>query len=222
MAVAWDSVPESEFPAMTTFGGYDKLAREAVSIPIPVTHQHQHHFHYPGGVYHTLGKLSGHKNSSNSNIALWSPSADVRETELAYHIDMEVPGVSEKKAIKIAWLSPTTFHVDGVAVRPDLIRGREGEGEPMWESDVVSGGNSGSEPAGSKPKDGGGCAKCADSEEEMTTRFISSERKIGAWRRNFTLPGGCDMSTLKAKLDAGMLHISVFKKAVEGNVVEVE
>jgi hypothetical protein len=131
MAVVWDSILESEFPAMTSFGGYDKLTREAVSMPIPVTHQHQHHFHYPNDAYHTLDKLSSYKNSSNTNIALWSPSADVREIKLAYHVDMEVPGVSEKKAIKMDWLSPTTFQVDGMAVRPELIRGREGEGKPM-------------------------------------------------------------------------------------------
>jgi hypothetical protein len=73
MAVVWDSILESEFPAMTSFGRYDKLTREAVSMPIPVTHQHQHHFHYPNDAYHTLDKLSSHKNSSNTNIALWSP-----------------------------------------------------------------------------------------------------------------------------------------------------
>ena len=56
----------------------------------------------------------------------------------------------------------------------------------------------------------------------MTTRLISSERKIGVWRRKFTLLSGCYMRMLKENLDARMLHISVFNKAGEENVVEVE
>ena len=222
---------------MNTFGGYEKLAREGV----PIAHQHHHHFHYPGGVYHTLGNFAAeafqHKKHTNANgdLVSWTPDSDVCETKIAYHIEMEVAGVSDKKAIKIAWLSPRTLQVDGAAMRADLIRGREGDGEPMWESDVVSGG-SGSETSGVSKKpdvkakdgeDGGPCIRCADCENEVTTKIIHGERKIGSWRRTFTMPIGCDMTTLRAKLDSGLLHISVFKKKVvdgEGpvKVVEVE
>lgn len=223
MAVVWDSILESEFPAMTSLGGYDKIAREGVSaVPVPATQQHHHHFHYPSGVYHALGSLSAGLQHKKHSALSWAPNADIRETKLAYHIEMEVPGVADKKSIKMAWLSPNTFQVDGLATRPDLVRGREGDGDPMWESDVISGGSSSSEKAGTKSKDSGPRVKCTDSENEMTTLLISGERKIGPWRRIFTLPLGCDMSTLKAKLDAGMLRISVFKKAEERHEIEVE
>jgi len=213
---------ESEFPAMTTFGGYEKFARE--SVPIPVSHQHHHHYNYPSGVYHTLGNLAEgltHKKTANGGFAHWTPVSDVRETKIAYHIEIEVPGVSDKKAIKIECLSPQTLQVEGTALRPDLIRGREGDGEPVWESGVSNGKTKEARVNGKDAQDGGPCTKCADSrdtESEMTTKIIHGERKIGTWRRLFTLPIGCDMTTVKAKLDAGLLHISVFK--MEGLVGE--
>jgi len=230
-AVVWDSILESEFPAMTTFGGYEKYARE--SVPIPVSHQHHHHYNYPSGVYHTLGNLAEgltHKKNITGEFAHWTPTSDVRETKIAYHIEMEVPGVSDKKAIKIECLSPRTLQVEGTALRPDLIRGREGDGEAVWKSDSVSNGDvKKAEVNGEDAQDGGPCTKCADSrdsESEMTMKIIHGERKIGLWRRIFTLPIDCDMTTVKAKLDAGLLHISIFKKqglvGEDAKMVEIE
>ena len=50
----------------------------------------------------------------------------------------------------------------------------------------------------------------------MTTEIIHGERKIGSWHRTFTLPLDRDLTTTKAKLDAGLLHISVFKNDGSG------
>ena len=210
MAVVWDSVLDNEIPALRTFGGYENPARVSPSI----THSH---FYWPGSVSH-LPNPFNHK----SDLSPWKPASDIRETKLAYHIEIEVPGVSDKKAIQITWLSPHTLQVDGAATRPDLERGREGDGESIWESDPANGVSK-----SDGENDGGPCVRCVDRENEMTTSMIAEERKIGAWRRVFTLPFGCDMKKAKARLDAGLLRISVFKKeVVEGgepvNLIEVE
>jgi HSP20 family molecular chaperone IbpA len=50
----------------------------------------------------------------------------------------------------------------------------------------------------------------------MTTKLLHGERKTGSWRRCFSLPIDCDMKTLRAGLEAGLLHISIFKRDMAG------
>jgi len=223
MAVVWNTDLDSEIPTRTSLTDYGKPAADV----------HHHHFHHLARGHNLhLNALAEsifrHKRQSNGDIASWTPDSDVRETKLAYHIDLELPGVIDKKDILIQWMSPHTVLVEGKAMRPGLTRGREATGEAMWESDLVSDATKGSTDEASKNdnfKDGGACVRCADTAEERTMRLIHGERKIGAWRRYFTLPIDADMRTLKAGLQAGLLHISVFKKegAGEGFVtVEIE
>ena len=218
MAVVLDSDLGSEVPATTSFGGYGKPEREGHS---EVLH---HHFYYPSGYLHGLGNLAEvfkHKKHANGDIVSWTPDSDVRETKLAYHIEMELAGVSDKKNILIQWMSPRTLLVESKAVRPDLTRGREADGDALWESDVMLGSetNGVEEKAVDKSmndQDGGPCVRCPDTENEMTTKLLHVERNIGSWRRCFTLPIDCDMKTLRAGLEAGLLHISVFKREMAG------
>ena len=184
-AVVWDTPPETD-PAMLTFGGYERYAREGVPAPIP--HHVHHYFTDASGLYHTLGNLAQgltHKKTAIGDFAHWTPDSDVRETKLAYHIEMEVPGVSDKKTIKVACLSPRTLLVEGVALRPDLLRGREGDGESVRKGDGVTNDKIKKAEAtkvevnGKGGLDGGPCIRCPDTENEMTTKIIHGERKIG-------------------------------------------
>jgi hypothetical protein len=137
MAVVWDSALESEVPAITSFGDYGKAESERCRE----VHHHHHHHLYPNSYPLHLGILAGafkHKPHANGDIGSWTPDSDIRETKLAYHIEMELAGVSDKKDILIQWMSPRTLVVEGKAVRPDLTRGREADGDAMWESDVAS------------------------------------------------------------------------------------
>jgi len=178
-AVVWDT--ESD-PAMLAFGGYERYARE--SVPAPVSHHAHHHFTYPSGVSHTLGNLAQgltHKKTAIGGFAHWTPDSDIRETKIAYHIEMEVAGVSNKKTIKVVCVSPGTLLVEGVALRPELLRGREGDGESVWKEEGVSDGAvkkaeaKKTEGNVKDALDGGPCTKCADTENEMTTN-------INSWR----------------------------------------
>jgi len=227
-AVVGDTELESDSTNLA-LGDHERYGHE--SVPGPVSHHAHHHFTYPSAMYHTFGGLT-HKNTAIGEFAHWTPNSDVRETEIAYHIEMEVAGVSDKKTIKVACLAPRTLLVEGVAERADLLRGREGDGESVWKGEGVANGADKKleakkvEVNGKDDIDGGPCTKCADTENEMTTKVIHGERKIGSWHRTFTLPVGCDLTTTKAKLDAGLLHISVFKKdrfgANKAKIVTVE
>ena len=229
MAVVFDTVLESELPATTCFGTYKTAERGGRSEVV-----HHHHFPYPSGYAHHLSKLSAafkHKKHASEDVVSWTPDSDIRETKLGYHIEMELPGVSDKKDILIQWMLPRTMLVEGRAARPHVGRGPQADGDTMWESDVVSGSETNRVKKQGVDKsegdqDGGPCARYPDTENEVTTKLLHGERRIGLWRRVFTLPVDSDMKTMKAGLEAGLLHISVAKKELGGGEpatrVEVE
>jgi len=45
--------------------------------------------------------------------------------------------------------------------------------------------------------------------------ILLSERKLGPWRRTFTLPDDVEIQELKARLDGGLLRIDVPKRSIE-------
>jgi hypothetical protein len=153
--------------------------------PLPSSNQHHHHYHYPGGLYHSLSNLApsfSHQKTSTGELVSWTP----------------------------AWLSGRTLQIDGVTVRPHL----KGDSEPMREGDTVSNGVDKETKVKSKSvHEDNQCQKCASQGfgSNSTTNIIRGERKIGAWRRLISLPVGCDLTSLRAKLEAGLLQISVSK-----------
>lgn len=222
MAVVWDTPETSPWePTAKEFLGHHDASKDG--------HREVHHFHYPQLT--AMTEAFKHKRHANGDIASWTPSSDIRETNLAYHIEMELPGVTDKKQILIQLIKPRTLVVEGKATRPDLFRGREADGEPMWETGPAANGDSNKnghakpapkanhEPAAATHKhdhdeDGGELFRCPDTENEMMTRLIHGERKIGSWRRSFTLPADVDMNSVKATLEFGLLHISVLRHDV--------
>lgn len=44
---------------------------------------------------------------------------------------------------------------------------------------------------------------------------LLSERKLGPWRRTFTLPEDVEMKELKARLEGGLLRIDLPKRSIE-------
>jgi HSP20 family molecular chaperone IbpA len=199
MAVLLDSARG----APTSFGNHDNLETDG--------HQDGHLFHYPSRPNDTTPDAAP-KRQANGNIASWTPDSDIRETKIAYHIEIELAGLTDMKDILIQWMSSRTLMVEGKTRRTDLCRSHEGDGEAMWESDLQGSDVENETHESNNDDDGGVLYRCPDTPEERTTRLMQSERKIGSWRRSFTLPIDADMKTVKAALDNGLLHISVFKK----------
>lgn len=50
------------------------------------------------------------------------PNADIRETRQTYHVEIEVPCVTDKNTCIIHWLSPRILLVRGDIPRPDISR----------------------------------------------------------------------------------------------------
>lgn len=97
---------------------------------------HPHHFHFPAvSVHHLKSKIEhvGHLAQSPTPVVPIIPNTDIRETRQAYHIEIEVPCVTDKNACVIKWPSPRILLVRGDIPRPDI--GNAANGVAQGEED---------------------------------------------------------------------------------------
>jgi HSP20 family molecular chaperone IbpA len=104
-------------------------------------HGQMHHFHFPPvGLQSMARKFSYHRDKCSHTggeprLSSWTPNTDIRETKLVYHIEIEVPGVMDRQSLLIQWMSPRTLLVEGDIKRPPIGRGKNAEGETLWEQE---------------------------------------------------------------------------------------
>jgi len=198
--------------------------------PIQPHPSHPTHFQFPRTSLHAA-TLHSHFQGPHppdsvrapKSATSWSPATDIRETMAAYHIEVEVSGIANKDDIMIQWLSPHTLLVQGVAERPKNIGlTDQSEGKRVWEGKDAEGwaaeAGHGKVPA----SDGGPLVRTpsretveADLLSDTTPTILLSERKVGPWRRTFTLPEDVEMRELKARLEGGLLRIDLPKRSIE-------
>jgi len=195
-----------------------------------------HHFHFPPTSLLDAGtsfgrhlraemrKLShaayGERGAASYETTV--PNTDIRQTKQAYHIEMEVPGTTDKEKLSIQWLKPSTLIVSGEIERPFVGHGKglELQGilkEDDHNADHVSNELTYQSSTGSKhlegktKKDGGELRKITDPGHEGADipMFLLEERHTGPWQRTFTLPHNVDMKALKARLEGGLLRIDI-------------
>jgi len=192
--------------------------------------RHQHHFHFPPST--TAWSRFQHKLASerdkiahlassahpyvvgptnrSSSASSWLPRTDIRETKNAYHIEIEVPGVTDKEKLLIQWSSPRTLLVEGKSGRP-VVTGPL-KGETVWEQegDTIENTTQGA---------------ASTEQDDDEPQFLLEERNVGPWQRTFTLPVGVDLEALRAKLEGGLLLIEIPKRDLTGEPrtkVEIE
>ncbi|KIX95345.1 uncharacterized protein Z520_08862 [Fonsecaea multimorphosa CBS 102226] len=190
------------------------------------------HFQFPRTSLHQATLQSHFKGphapgsvSAPTTGTAFAPATDIRETLRAYHIEIETPGVTEenKSDLVITWMSPHTLLVQGVAGRPKNIGLMDQEaGQRVWEGE---GDGWATEAGHGKPQeetDGGPLQREksyetmeAEALSDSTPTILLSERRVGAWRRTFTLPEDVEMKALKARLDGGLLRIDLPKRSLE-------
>ena len=96
-----------------------------------------HHFHFPPATINEFAEKAKsyvHRRKPHGATGVthsaWSPDTDIRETEQGYRIDIEVPGVADKSALLIQWMSPRTLVVEGQSGTPTGAKG-----DLLWEQD---------------------------------------------------------------------------------------
>ena len=222
----------------------------------PTSHQKRvqtHHFHFPptslraastrfGQHLRAEGRKLSHAAygergvvAGDGSISSWSPNTDIRQTKHAYHIEIEVPGTTDKETLLIQWLSPSTLIVRGQIERPFVGHGKAAEAAHQFQQSEESadgyptGNATGSTNAEGKTTNDSGklktMTKDPGDESADIPLFLLEERKTGPWQRTFTLPHDVDMKALKARLEGGLLRIDIPITDVSeepGTKVEIE
>ncbi|PUU76516.1 HSP20-like chaperone [Tuber borchii] len=124
----------------------------------------------------------------------FSPSFDVHETEQAYVLEGEFPGLHDKSSLNIEFTDPQTL----------LVRGKT-ERTHQESSD-------GTESAVTKKVAKEGKSDTEDKEKDSKPRYWVSERTVGEFQRSFSFPSYVDVDAVKASLAHGILKIVVPKK----------
>jgi HSP20 family molecular chaperone IbpA len=132
---------------------------------------------------------------SGARSRAFAPRFDVRETEDAYVLDGELPGIDQKD-INIEFTDPHTLVISGRTERSFE------KGTPPEESGSEAGAQAGGETETKAVE------KVSDDH-----RYWVSERSIGEFSRTFTFPAPVDQENVKASLKNGVLSITVPKTA---------
>ncbi|KAK0928251.1 hypothetical protein LTR29_017460 [Friedmanniomyces endolithicus] len=138
-----------------------------------------------------------------------APDVDIRDAGTDYLIDIEVPGIKSTADLHLHWMGNREFMLTGDVRRP-------GEAAPQFE--------------GVDPKDLTGIAKRSvasndkekDDDSHKRRSFASAEalalphlligeRRLGFFKRVFTLPIEVEADKISAKLEAGLLSLKVPK-----------
>lgn len=170
------------------------------------------------------------------SVRSFTPKFDVKETQDAYELHGELPGV-EQKDVNIEWSDSNTLTVSG---RHEHVR-EEGQ-RPQG---FIENGGSGEQKKieGEKAKDkqpsvedetanqdaNNQVSKQASSSQEVSNnqsfqnKYWVSERSVGEFHRSFAFPARVDQDAVKASLKNGILSVVVPKaKKVEKRRIEIE
>lgn len=122
----------------------------------------------------------------------FSPSFDVHETEQAYVLEGEFPGLHDKSSLNIEFTDPQTLLVRGKTERAHH-ESSDGTESTVTKKDAKEG-------------------KSTTEEKDSKPRYWVSERTVGEFQRSFSFPSYVDVDAVKASLAHGILKIVVPKK----------
>ncbi|KAL4928208.1 Hsp20/alpha crystallin family protein [Aspergillus undulatus] len=159
-------------------------------------------------LFRLLDDYDNHRSSRGQNSSIsarsFTPRFDVRETNEAYHLDGELPGIPQDK-IDIEFTDPQTL----------VIKGRS-EREYHSQSPSNSEDNANTEQSSAEN------ANAAETTDVTTTkkptktskpRYWVSERSVGEFQRTFNFPSRVAQDDVKASLRDGVLSLVVPKAA---------
>jgi len=164
-------------------------------------------------------------------VRTFNPRFDVRETEAAYELHGELPGI-DKKDVHIEFTDGQTIVIRGRVERSytsgtppaGLLQGavsgritEAGEGEQQTEKPAAHRAtveDEGAEAASSTEVTKKNSEKAPEHGEKAPghgTKYWASERSVGEFSRSFSFPNRVDSEAVKASLDNGILSVVVPK-----------
>lgn len=177
----------------------------------------QRHFYTPETSFTPLFRLlddfdnysrpgNAEQQGRRSGLAHWQPKFDMRETDSAYELHGELPGMS-KENVNVEFTDPQNMLVSGKIERTYT------SGTPP------AGALEGIASRGKIAEGGEGQAKTSSREAtakdatEDTAKYWLTERSVGEFSRNFSFPTRINQENVTASFKDGILNITVPKAA---------
>jgi HSP20 family molecular chaperone IbpA len=160
------------------------MSHPFVNFDLPIVdHIHARHwgFHWPINNAHKLDQV------------IFYPDVDVRDYKTGYAIDMELPGLDDKRSVKVEWISKHDIVISGLLARPSL---------PAAMSHGTANGLQ------TKTTE---FATVSSKNDKPAPMLLVGERRAGNFCRKFHLPMEVDAANLRARLEDGLLKIRVDK-----------
>ncbi|KAL7910452.1 HSP20-like chaperone [Trichoderma velutinum] len=177
----------------------------------------QRHFYTPETSFTPLFRLlddfdnysrqdNAQQQGRRSGLAHWQPKFDMRETDSAYELHGELPGMS-KENVNVEFIDPQNMLIsgkiertytsgtppagalEGIATRGRIAEGGEGQAKPSSQEATIK-----------------------DATED-TAKYWLTERSIGEFSRSFSFPTRVDQENVTARFNDGILNITVPKAA---------
>lgn len=163
-----------------------------------------------GPLFRLLDDYDVHRTSrgQGSSLRSFTPRFDVRESDDAYHLDGELPGIPQEN-IEIEFSDHQTL----------VIKGRSERESTTTNSPPAS-----TAEEGQNDNNNSGIVQTGNKDQSVTTkadnnkhRYWVSERSVGEFHRSFAFPGHVDQDKVKASLNNGILSVVVPKATAPGS-----
>ncbi|KAH6645638.1 HSP20-like chaperone [Truncatella angustata] len=151
--------------------------------------------HWP--LEHTRHKIGQafHEFVHPYEVHIYSPHTDIRETAKNYYVDIEFPGLADKKDILLKWTSSRTLIVEARIKRPEINE----EGVAQLE-------DSQTDTASKEPQ-----------QKDHLIHYLIRERGLGAFARAFSFNVDVQHDKFDATLKYGLLRLILAKPENEQN-----
>ena len=171
-------------------------------------------------IFRLLDDYDSHRSTrgQSQHIRAFQPKFDVRELKDAYELHGELPGIDQKD-MEIEFADPHTLVVKGRVERTyeggNAQQGRiTGEVENKSHKATVE---DDKDEAGVAASNGGNkqVSKHDGEKNAEEATYWVSERSVGEFHRSFSFPSRVDQDNVKAKLNNGILTVTVPKAVAQ-------
>ena len=156
-------------------------------------------------VGHELSQIGHDFLDGVSGPPMLSPRIETQESNKAFYIDIELPGLENEDSMRLRWISSRTLLVKAVVERKptpeDEVTPSEGYVGPTKEEAAA---------VAQVPEIAGkDQVKSSEEKKEPAVYLTLSERHLGLYARAFNFPVDVDHGKTRAGLKAGVLRITV-------------
>lgn len=146
------------------------------------------------------GRASTPSPTTSSTRRAFSPNFDVSETDAAYILEGELPGLVDRSKVTIEFTEAQTL----------LVRGKI---ERLYESDAAQHNTKRLKPTvEDESEESKELNKKEEGHKDFRPKYWVSERTVGEFQRTFSFPGYVDVDKVSATLAHGILKIVVPKR----------